>query len=270
MLAQEWKICIYCIVMMTWFNFYRYVILTYILLRKLTNHSSHTSQDSYTTFMLQSKGLKNAAASRASIWMKTGSIFGGFIIGYLSQFFGRRRAIITSALISCFLIPAWILPKTEASLSASGFMLQFFVQGAWGIIPIHLNELSPPAFRSSFPGLTYQIGNMISSPSTQIVNAIAEKRFTHDAGGKHVKAYGPVMGVATAIIAVGIIFTVAVGPEKRGRKFEAAPIAGAGVLIPAKDIETANEVEEKTPPMEKAVEINETPLHDQKGAIQSE
>jgi MFS family permease len=210
--------------------------------------------------MLQSKGLKNAAASRASIWMKTGSIFGGFTIGYLSQFFGRRRAIITSAIISCFLIPAWILPKSEGSLSASGFMLQFFVQGAWGIIPIHLNELSPPAFRSSFPGLTYQLGNMISSPSTQIVNAIAEKHFVHDAGGKYVKAYGPVMGVATAIIAVGIACTVAVGPEKRGRKFEEAPIAGVGAIIPPKDIEMADEVGEKITPTEKAVEIRETPL----------
>ena len=205
--------------------------------------------------MLQSKGLKNAAASRASIWMKTGSIFGGFIVGYLSQFFGRRRAIITSAIISSFLIPAWILPKSERSLSASGFMLQFFVQGAWGIIPIHLNELSPPAFRSSFPGLTYQLGNMISSPSTQIVNAIAEKHFVHDAGGKHVKAYGPVMGVATAIIAVGIACTVAVGPEKRGRKFEEAAIAGVGAIIPPKDIEMADGVGEKTTHAEKAVEI---------------
>jgi MFS family permease len=207
--------------------------------------------------MLQSKGLRNAAASRASIWMKTGSIFGGFTIGYLSQFFGRRRAIITSAIISCFFIPAWILPKSEGSLSASGFMLQFFVQGAWGIIPIHLNELSPPAFRSSFPGLTYQLGNMISSPSTQIVNAIAEKHFVHDAGGKHVKAYGPVMGVATAIIAVGIVCTVAVGPEKRGRKFEEAPIAGVGAIIPPKDIEMADEVGEKTTSTENAVEIRE-------------
>jgi hypothetical protein len=139
-------------------------------------------------------------------------------------------------------------------------MLQFFVQGAWGIIPIHLNELSPPAFRSSFPGLTYQLGNMISSPSTQIVNALAEKHFTHDAGGKHVKAYGPVMGIATAIIAVGIACTVAVGLEKRGRKFEEAPIAGAGPIIPTKDIEMAEEVEEKTMPIEKTVVMRETPL----------
>lgn len=87
---------------------------------------------------------------------------------------------------------------------------------------------------------------MISSPSAQIVNALAEKIFIKDEGGPHVKAYGPVMGVATAIIAVGIAVTVALGPERRGRKFEEAAIAGATVALPGKDIETADEVDEKT------------------------
>lgn len=72
------------------------------------------------------------------------------------------------------------------------------------MIPIHLNELSPPAYRSSFPGITYQLGNMISSPSTQIVNAIAESNFVTSVSGKKVDAYGPVMGIATVIIALGI------------------------------------------------------------------
>lgn len=116
------------------------------------NYYSHMSQDSYTTFMLTQKELANEGASRASIIMKTGACVGGTIIGYLSQFVGRRRAIIVAAFISGVLIPAWILPTTERSLSATGFFLQFFVQGAWGVIPIHLNELSPPAFRSLFPG----------------------------------------------------------------------------------------------------------------------
>ncbi|CBF70194.1 hypothetical protein AN6095.2 [Aspergillus nidulans FGSC A4] len=203
MVGQEWKICVYCIFLMTWFNYY-----------------SHTSQDSYTTFMLTQKELENSGASRASILMKTGACVGGTIIGYLSQFVGRRRAIIISAFVSGLIIPAWILPTTERSLSATGFFMQFFVQGAWGVIPIHLNELSPPAFRSLFPGLTYQLGNMISSPSAQIINAIAEKTFIKGPSGNPVEAYGPTMGVATAIIATGIMVTTAFGPEKRGRRFE--------------------------------------------------
>ncbi|KAH7318258.1 carboxylic acid transport protein [Stachybotrys elegans] len=209
MLAVEWKMCIYCIILMTWFNYY-----------------SHTSQDSYTTFMKTQKEMDNAQASRASILMKVGACVGGCIIGYLSQFVGRRRAIIVSALISGAMIPAWILPTSERALSATGFFMQFFVQGAWGVIPIHLNELSPPAFRSSFPGITYQLGNMISSPSAQIVNAIAEQTFIRLPSGHRVEAYGPVMGIATAIIALGIAVTTMLGPERRGRAFEHA-VAGA-------------------------------------------
>lgn len=195
--------CVYCVILMTWFNYY-----------------SHTSQDSYTTFMLEQKKLDNAGASRASIVMKVGAVVGGTIIGYLSQFLGRRRTMMGAALMSAILIPAWILPEGEPALSATGFFMQFFVQGAWGVIPIHLNELSPAAFRSSFPGVTYQLGNMISSPSAQIVNAISEKTFITIRGGKKAEAYGPVMGIATAIIATGIFLTVMVGPERRGRNFD--------------------------------------------------
>jgi SHS family lactate transporter-like MFS transporter len=225
MMREEWGLVVYCIILMTWFNYY-----------------SHTSQDSYTTFMLTQKGLDNSSASRASILMKAGACVGGTIIGYLSQWFGRRRSIIVSALLSGCMIPAWILPHGERSLSATGFFMQFFVQGAWGIIPIHLNELSPPAFRSSFPGLTYQIGNMISSPSAQIVNAISEKIMITGDDGKQAPAYGPTMGVATAIIALGIAVTAAFGPEKRGRKFELAAAAGSSAFVKPKDLEQAGAV----------------------------
>jgi sugar phosphate permease len=233
MLAVEWKMCVYCVILMTWFNYY-----------------SHTSQDSYTTFMLTQKELNNTQASRASIMMKVGACVGGCIIGYLSQFVGRRRAIIASSLMSAILIPAWILPTSEAGLSASGFFLQFFVQGAWGVIPIHLNELSPPAFRSSFPGVTYQIGNMISSPSAQIVNAISEKTFITIGNGHRVEAYGPTMGVATAIIAMGIVVTTMLGPERRGRSFEHA-VAGVG-----------ND-------LDKTKDIHDGPVDEEKGSIEA-
>ncbi|RHZ71293.1 hypothetical protein CDV55_107439 [Aspergillus turcosus] len=236
MLGQEWKMCIYCIILMTWFNYY-----------------SHTSQDSYTTFMLTQKEMKNAGASRASILMKTGACVGGTIIGYLSQFVGRRRAIIVAALISGVLIPAWILPQGEGALSASGFFMQFFVQGAWGVIPIHLNELSPPAFRSSFPGITYQLGNMISSPSAQIVNAIAEKTMITAPSGHRVPAYGPVMGVATAIIAMGIVLTTAFGPEKRGRRFETA-VAGLQSARSQKEIDLEEGLDKDHKATERRVE----------------
>ncbi|KAK4446621.1 major facilitator superfamily domain-containing protein [Podospora aff. communis PSN243] len=212
MLRQEWRMCLYCSILMSWFNYY-----------------SHTSQDSYTTFMIQQKELPNAGASRASIIMKVGACVGGTILGYVSQWFGRRRTIALAAIASGLMIPAWILPEGDQALSATGFFMQFFVQGAWGAIPIHLNELSPPAFRSSFPGITYQLGNMISAPSAQIVNLLAEKNFVTSKSGRQVEAYGPIMGVATAIIATGIVVTVALGPERRGREFEKVKPAGMNV-----------------------------------------
>jgi putative sialic acid transporter len=227
MLKKEWRMCVYCIFLMTWFNYY-----------------SHTSQDSYTTFMKESKHLSSAGATRASILMKTGACVGGTILGYTSQWFGRRRTIVCAALISGCLIPAWILPTTERGLSASGFMIQFFVQGAWGVIPIHLSELSPPAFRSSFVGITYQLGNMISSPSAQIVNAVAEATMITTSKGVKSPAYGPVMGVATAIIVIGIAVTTALGPEKKGRHFETAGPIGANLAQP-KDIEQGSIHSEK-------------------------
>ncbi|KAK8064590.1 carboxylic acid transporter protein [Apiospora phragmitis] len=202
MLAREWRMCLYCVVLMTWFNYY-----------------SHTSQDSYTTFMITAKELDSAAGTRASIWMKVGACVGGTVVGYLSQFVGRRRAIVVAALVSCCLIPAWILPEGERSLSASGFFMQFFVQGAWGVIPIHLNELSPPAYRST--------RQHDLEPLAQIVNAIAESHFVTSRMGHRVEAYGPVMGIATVIIALGIAVTTALGPEKLGRHFEEAGPAGA-------------------------------------------
>jgi putative sialic acid transporter len=219
MLAHEWRMVIYCIILMTWFNFY-----------------SHTTQDSYTTFMTEQKELAGLGPTRASIWMKTGACVGGTIIGYLSQWVGRRRAIVVAAFISACLIPAWILPNGETELSVSGFTIQFFVQGAWGVIPIHLNELSPPAYRSSFPGITYQLGNMISSPSAQIVNAVAESTLVRNHLGNLVSAYGPTMGVATAIIATGIMVTAGLGPERRGRSFDVAP-AGAQAHAERDDVE---------------------------------
>ncbi|KAI1810139.1 carboxylic acid transport protein [Poronia punctata] len=211
MLKNEWALSIYCIILMTWFNYY-----------------SHTSQDSYTTFCLQQKELDQGAANRASILMKTGAVVGGTIIGWFSQWFGRRRSIIVSALLSGALIPAWILPEGERALSVTGFFMQFFVQGAWGVIPIHLSELAPAAYRSTFPGLTYQLGNAISSPSAQIVNAVSESHFVRSKSGKLVEAYGPTMAVATAIIVMGIVVTTMFGPERLGRTFEGGPI-GANI-----------------------------------------
>jgi MFS family permease len=179
--------------------------------------------------MLDGKKLDSAAASRASILMKTGACVGGTIWGYLSQWLGRRRAIVMACIICCCLIPSWVLPTSESGLEAGGFMIQAMIQGAWGVVPIYLSEISPPAFRAMFVGLCYQLGNAISSPSTQLINYLSENNYTKGPGGQRVEAYGPVMAIATVIIATGVALTAAVGPEKKGAHFETAAAATAGV-----------------------------------------
>lgn len=132
--------------------------------------------------------------------------------------------MIVCCILCCCLIPAWVLPTTESGLEAGGFMLQAMVQGAWGVVPIYLSEVSPPAFRAMFVGLTYQLGNAISAPSTQLINYLSENNFI-SARGMRVEAYGPVMAIATAIIAIGLAVTASVGPEKKGAHFETAAAA---------------------------------------------
>jgi MFS transporter, SHS family, lactate transporter len=101
---------------------------------------------------------------------------GGTIAGTISQFIGRRLTIITFVLIAGAFIPLWILPHSFGGLSAGAFWLQFGVQGAWGVIPIQLAEMSPPGFRATFPGVTYQLGNVckasvhLSCTSCQLTN----------------------------------------------------------------------------------------------------
>jgi len=191
----------------------------------LFNFFSHTTQDSYPTFLISGKGLTRADSARGSIYAKVGAVVGGTVIGYISQSLGRRRAIVLACVCAAALIPAWILPESKAGLAAGSFFLQFMVQGAWGVIPIHLNELSPPQFRAAFPGISYQIGNAISSPAAEIVTAISERKFV-TFKGKKVEAFGPTMGIATAIIAVSLAFWTAMGREQRGSHFEAARAAG--------------------------------------------
>lgn len=124
---------------------------------------------------------------------------------------------------------------------------QAMVQGAWGVVPIYLSEISPPAFRAVFVGLTYQLGNAISSPSTQLINYLSENNFVKGPKGKRVEAYGPVMAIATAIIAVGLALTASVGPEKKGARFERAAAATAAPepQLPVYNKEVDDDVSEK-------------------------
>lgn len=151
MLRTHWKRAIWAVLLMTGFNFL-----------------SHGSQDLYPTYLQKTKLLSSQLSSKATIISNCGAITGGMIIGYASQYIGRRLAIVIALFWTAAFIPLWIIPNSFGPLSAGAFFVQFGVQGAWGVIPIYLAESSPPAFRAVFGGVAYQLGNMVSSAAAQI------------------------------------------------------------------------------------------------------
>jgi SHS family lactate transporter-like MFS transporter len=133
-----------------------------------------------------------------------GAVLGGILFGSLSQRFGRRRTIITAALLALPVTALWAFSTTALMLGIGAFAMQFFVQGAWGVVPAHLNELSPPGARATFPGTVYQLGNLIAS-----VNAVLQTSLAERSGGNYAIALASVAVCA----ALAISLTVWLGPE---------------------------------------------------------
>jgi SHS family lactate transporter-like MFS transporter len=169
---------------------------------------SHGTQDLYPTFLKVDHGIRGVALSTIAIVGNVGAVFGGIWFGSYSERVGRRRAIITAALLSIPMIPLWAWSHTAVMLAVGGFLMQFMVQGAWGVIPVHLNEMSPPAVRAIFPGLAYQLGNVLSSRNSVLQAAAATKYF----GGR----FAPVLAITVVIVAVIVVVVTALGREAKG------------------------------------------------------
>jgi MFS transporter, SHS family, lactate transporter len=190
-IGRNWKLAIYAIVLMTAFNFF-----------------SHGSQDAYPNLFLKIQhGFDTHTLSLMTAIANIGAIFGGIGFGWLSERIGRRRGIMIAALIALPVIPLWAFGVTPVMLGLGAFLMQVSVQGAWGIIPVHLNELSPPEIRGTFPGVVYQLGNFIASVNLPIQVAIAEG---------HANNYGLAMAIVVGTVAVVIALMAAFGPEHRG------------------------------------------------------
>jgi MFS transporter, SHS family, lactate transporter len=185
------------------------------LLMTAFNYMSHGTQDLYPTYLEKQRGFGVSAKSMINIVYATGAICGGAVMGFLSQQWGRRRVIIISAALGMLLIPLWIFAPSTALLIMGGFLIQFMVQGAWGVVPVHLNELSPPEFRGTFPGLAYQLGNFAAAFAAQQQAWLAE-RFRLANGEPN---YALTMAVVEAVVFVAIIFLAAIGREERGKEF---------------------------------------------------
>ncbi|HEX2592119.1 MAG TPA: MFS transporter [Rhizomicrobium sp.] len=189
-IRSHWGIALFAVLLMTGFN-----------------TLSHGSQDFYPNFLRIQIGLPPALASIISSVGSFGAILGGLTFGMLSQSIGRRRAIMIAATLVLPMIYFWVfLSINPMVLAAMAFVLQFFVQGAWGVVPAHLNELSPHDARGTFPGFVYQLGNLVAANIVLIQGMLIE-----DHGWSYAEALALMTGAAATLIALIISF----GPEAR-------------------------------------------------------
>jgi len=172
------------------------------------NSFSHGTQDLYPTFLQKNLHLTPQTVSFIAIVYNIGALVGGVLFGTLSERIGRRRAIMIAALLAIPVIPLWAYSHTVPMLALGGFLMQFMVQGAWGVIPAHLNELSPPAVRGTLPGFAYQLGNLLSSRNGVVQARLAETRY----GG----SFAPVLAWTVVIVASLVAVVTAFGREKHG------------------------------------------------------
>jgi SHS family lactate transporter-like MFS transporter len=162
------------------------------------------------TFLQVQHGFAPHEVGLIAVVYNIGAIIGGVSFGSLSERFGRRRIIIIAASLSLPVLPLWAFAGSGVWLAVGAFLMQVMVQGAWGIIPVHLNELSPDEARGTFPGFTYQLGNLIAS-----VNAPLQAALAAHWGGNYALALALVAG----IVAVVIVVLTALGTEAKGVAF---------------------------------------------------
>jgi SHS family lactate transporter-like MFS transporter len=179
-----------------------------VVLMFALNSFSHGTQDLYPTFLERNHHFTPHIVGAIGIISSIGGLLGGILFGTWSERIGRRRAIVVSALLAIPLIPLWAYAHTAPMLALGGFLITFTVQGAWGVIPAHLNELSPPAVRGTFPGFAYQLGNLLASRCAVIQAKLAEQRY----GG----SYPPVLAWTVLIIATLVAVVTLSGRERRG------------------------------------------------------
>jgi MFS transporter, SHS family, lactate transporter len=186
-----------------------------VLLMTAFNYMSHGTQDLYATFLEKQRGFGVSEKSMITIVYAIGAICGGTIVGFLSQKWGRRRSIIWCAICGILLIPAWVFAPGTAILVAGGFFMQFMVQGAWGVVPVHLNEISPALLRGTFPGLAYQLGNFAAAHAAEHQARLAD----HFPTAQGIPNYALTMALVELVVFLAIIFLAAIGREERGKEF---------------------------------------------------
>ena len=193
--TQNWRLVVYMVVLMMCFNLF-----------------SHGTQDLYPTFLQKQHKFDPATVSWIAIVANIGAIVGGLGFGHFSEKIGRVNAITIAALLALPALPLWAFSATPAMLAVGAFVMQIAVQGAWGVIPAHLNELAPGAARATIPAFVYQAGNFLASYNGPFQAKIAEAN-----GGNFAYALALVAGV----VAVAIVIVIRFSPERRGEHLTA-------------------------------------------------
>lgn len=201
-LKSYWLMVIYLVLLMAGFNF-----------------MSHGSQDLYPTLLTVRYSFSEDKSTVTNCVANIGAMCGGIIIAHLSNFAGRRLSIIICCIAGGALIYPWAFVSSSA-INAGAFFLQFFIQGAWGIVPVHLSELAPPSFRSFVVGLAYQLGNLTSAASSTIESTLGERFPMVSPSGKHIYDYAKVMAIFVGCVFVYVVFITFIGPERRNMSFE--------------------------------------------------
>ena len=197
MLRRHAGLAVYAVVLMAAFNFF-----------------SHGTQDIYPRLFLgEQHHLPHTTISTIAIIYNIGAILGGLGFGTLSQVVGRRTAIVAAALLSLPVLPLWAFSSSAVYLGLGAFLMQVCVQGAWGVIPAHLNELSPPEVRGTFPGFVYQLGNLVAAGNATIQIAIADRM-----GNDYRFALAGVAGIVAVVIAVMVGFGKEARHARMGRE----------------------------------------------------
>ena len=181
-------------------NWKRFAYL--VVLIAIMNFMSHGTQDLYPTLLQKQHHFSTRATAIVSVISMIGAIVGGILVGLFSDRFGRRRAMTIAALLGLLLVPLWAFAPGMVLIATGAFLMQFMVQGAWGVVPVHLNELSPAPLRGFFPGFAYQLGVLIAAGASNF-EALMTRHFT----------YAEAMGMVAAIAFLAGAMVIAAGPE---------------------------------------------------------
>jgi SHS family lactate transporter-like MFS transporter len=182
-----------------------------ILLMTAFMSFSHGTQDVYPTFLTVEMKLSPETVGLIGVLYGFGSIAGGYVFGLLSEKWGRKRAIISAALLSLPVIPFYAYGHSAVVLGIGAVLMQFMVQGAWGVVPAYLTELSPAPVRATAPGLAYQLGGLITSWNGKAQSLIAERW----------GSYPPVLAITVAVVALALAILASVGHEAKGAELSA-------------------------------------------------